>query len=214
MARVNNIYTGAVIDLKAIPECNILQLNADNLIIGSAVTLANISESDFYPLMSKACARIADHTMQCKITLAGNICGTIIYKEAILPLLLSECTVIVASGKKLRPRPITEVFNEKLRLSQGEFIVQFIIDAKYLTLPYYHIKRTKNEKIDYPILSLSAIKDHKNLQIALSGICAFPFRSQKIESIFNNKNLSIDKKMSTIIDNLPAPVLNDIYATD
>jgi CO/xanthine dehydrogenase FAD-binding subunit len=86
------------------------------------ITLANISESDFYPLMSKACSRIADHTMQCKITLAGNICGTIIYKEALLPLLLSECTVIVASGKKLRPRPITEVFNENLRLSQGELL--------------------------------------------------------------------------------------------
>jgi len=40
LARVNNIRTKAVIDLKAIPECNILEFREDRLLIGSSVTLS------------------------------------------------------------------------------------------------------------------------------------------------------------------------------
>ncbi len=90
MARMYNKYTGAVIDVKGIPECNVFEFKNDNLIIGSAVTLTKIAEENPFPLLSLTVKRIADHTIQDKITLGGNLMGTIIYKEAILPLLLSN----------------------------------------------------------------------------------------------------------------------------
>ena len=43
MARMHNIYTEAVIDIKGIPECNVYGLDKNQLIIGSAVTLTNIA---------------------------------------------------------------------------------------------------------------------------------------------------------------------------
>ena len=60
-----------------------------------AVTLTNIAEKNYFPLLSLAVKRIADHTIQDKITLGGNLLGTIIYKEAILPLLLSNSRVVI-----------------------------------------------------------------------------------------------------------------------
>lgn len=214
MARVHNIHTRAVIDLKAIPECNVLEFQGDQFVIGSSVTLSRISESKFFPLLGKAGGRIADHTMQCKITLGGNIGGTIIYREAVLPLLLSDSYVIVASGDKLRQIPIHEAFNERLQLPKGEFIVQFIIGREYTTLPFIHVKKTKNEKIDYPLLTIAAIKKDNRIRLAMSGICSFPFRSAQVEEYLNEKNISQELRVTNAINNLPAPVLNDVSASD
>ena len=210
MARVNNIYTRAVIDLKAIPECIVLGHHEDNLVIGSSVTLSDLTESNVYPLLSKSCGRIADHTMQCKITIGGNVCGTIIYKEAILPLLLSDCSVVVACKEGLKKVSIHNIFNQGLNLSKGDFLIQFIIEKKYPTLPYYHIKKTKNEKIDYPLLSLAAIIEEGNMKLALSGLCSSPFRSVKMESELNNNSLPIENRILNAINLIPAPVLNDL----
>ncbi len=210
MARAHNIHTKAVIDLKTIPECNILEFRGDQLIIGSSVTLSRISESKLFPLLGKAGGRIADHTMQCKITLSGNIGGTIIYREAVLPLLLSDSHVIVTSGDTLKQIPIHEVFNERLLLPKGEFIVQFIIGKEYTTLPFIHVKKTKNEKIDYPLLTIAAIKKDTRIRLAISGVCPFPFRSAQVEEYLNDINMPREVRVTNTANHLPAPFLNDV----
>lgn len=214
MARVHNIHTKAVIDLKAIPECNILEFRGDILAIGSSVTLSRISESKLFPLLGKAAGRIADHTMQCKITLGGNLGGTIIYKEAVLPLLLSDSHALVASGNKLKQISIHDIFNERLQLSKGEFIVQFIIGKEYTSVPYVHVKKTKNEKIDYPLISIAALKKDERIRLAISGVCSFPFRSAKLEEYFNDKNSPWETRAANVLEYLPSPVLNDVSGSD
>lgn len=214
MARVHNIHTKAIIDLKAIPECNVLEFRGDILVIGSSVTLSRISESKLFPLLGKSSGRIADHTMQCKITLGGNIGGSIIYREAVLPLLLSDSYAIVASGDKLKQVPIQDIFNERLQLTKGEFLVQFIIGKEYTYLPYIHVKKTKNEKIDYPLISIAALKKNDYIRLAMSGICSFPFRSALVEEYFNDKNIPWETRAINVLQALPAPIMNDTSGTD
>ena len=209
MARAHKLYTQAVIDLKAIPECNMLEFQSKQLVIGSCVTLSNISESKLFPLLGKACGRIADHTMQCKITLGGNIAGTIIYRETVLPLLLTDCQVVFAGNDKPVKLSIHDVFKERLLLPKSCFIVQFIIEKEYTALPYIHVKKTKNEKIDYPLISVAALKKDETIRLAMSGVCQFPFRSPEAEYCVNNNNLPIEARAAKAIEILPAPVLND-----
>lgn len=214
LARAQNIYTKAVIDIKGIPECAVLEFQNEQLVIGSVVTLTQISESKMFPLLGRTGARVADHTVQGKITLGGNIGGTIIYRESVLPLLLSDSQVVIAGENGQRQAPIYEVFNERLKLNRGEFILQFIIDKVYTTLPHVHVKKTKNEKIDYPLITVAALKKDDRIRIAFSGLCAFPFRSLKTEDHLNDKNCEWDIRINNVISNLPAPVLNDISGTD
>lgn len=214
MSRVNNLRTGAVIDLKSVPECCELKTDGDHLVIGSSVTLSAITEANLFPLLSRACGRIADHTMQCKITVGGNVCGTIIYKEALLPLLLSDCTVLVAGAGHLKKVSVHHLFNQRLNLFPGEFIVQFLVEKKYAALPYFHIKKTKNEKIDYPLISLSAVVVEGQLKLALSGLCEFPFRSVKLEAELNRKGAPMEERIRNATELLPAPVLNDVSGSD
>ncbi len=52
MARMHNVYSGAIIDVKAIPELNIYEINDDELIIGAALSLTRIAEEDLFPYLA------------------------------------------------------------------------------------------------------------------------------------------------------------------
>lgn len=210
MARAFNIYTGAVIDIKGIPECNVQELRDNKLIIGSAVTLTQIAEANLFPALALTVQRIADHTIQDKITLGGNIAGTIIYRESVLPLLISGSEVTIANLNGLKQVPLMDIFEKRIKLSSGDFIVNAAIDSHFLSLPYVHSKRTKSDKIDYPLITLAALKDNNRINIAFSGVCSYPFRSLLIEDYLNDTNLPNNIRVDNIINNIPDLVLSDL----
>lgn len=141
MCRTGSIQPGAVIDIKNIPECMLLSVDDKNLNIGSACTLNQISESKLFPLLRLSCGRIADHTNQCRITLGGNLCGTIIYRETSLPLLLSDAEVTLISPKGERTVPFQSVFNGQMILRLGEMIVQIHVPVWALSARSFHLTK-------------------------------------------------------------------------
>lgn len=200
MARMNNVYTEAVIDIKGIQECNEYKIENDKLIIGAGVTLTKVAVEDLFPLLSMAVKRIADHTMQGKITIGGNICGTIVYREAVLPLLVSNSEVVIANKDGERIELLMDIFKERLQLETGEMLVKIIVPKKFLNFPHAHVKRTKNEVIDYPLVSMVALKHNGKINIAFSGLGDYPFRSIKLEKIMNDKEIENKIKITKAID--------------
>lgn len=198
MARLNKIQTGAVIDLKNIPECRKINITKDSIEIGGAVTLTEISEADIFPLLNKVIKSLADHTSRCKITLAGNICGKIPYREAVMPLMLCDSTLEIFGPEGLKTIKINSVFNKTLKLQKGEFITRIITDKKFVELPFAAIKKTKSEKVDYPLISIAAIKHKNKIKAAFSGVCEYPFMLEKV----NVKKLKSSFPDLVISDNL------------
>lgn len=210
MARACNVYTEAIIDIKGISECNIQEIRNNKLILGSTVTLTQIAEANLFPLLSLAVQRIADHTIQDKITLGGNVAGTIIYKEGVLPLLVANSQVVIATSNGTKQVPLKEVFHKKIRLKDGEFIVNFIVDERFLSLPYLHVKRTKSDKIDYPLITLAALKDRNKINIAFSGVCDYPFRSSLIEEYLIESSLPYKERINKIVECLHDSILSNL----
>lgn len=194
MARDQSIYFDAVIDLKYIYECSYHGLTENDYVIGSGVTLTQIAEANKFPLLAKTIKRIADHTIQDKITLGGNLAGTIIYREAALPLMLADCDIVLMGKGGLMKIPFMQIFNGCLSLKPEEFIVRITINKSCLELPYVHVKKTKNEKIDYPLLTLAAIKIEKTIKAAASGIFSKPMMIP--DEYINDKNINTDEKIN------------------
>lgn len=209
MARVGNFSTGAVIDLKAIPECRVLEYSSDSLLLGSALTLSDITESKQFPLLGKTAGRIADHTMQCKITLGGNLASSIIYRETVLPLFLADAKVTVANTEGLRQMWINEAFHHRLTLPKGEFIVNALVEKRFLSAPYVHVKKTKNEKVDYPLITVACLKVDGTIRTAFSGLRDYPFRDSKCEEILNDKSLSFMTRAETFVNELGTGILDN-----
>jgi CO/xanthine dehydrogenase FAD-binding subunit len=214
MARLNYLHPRAVIDIKGIPDCHVNGYQHNNLVLGAALTLTQVSVSNPFHLLSQASSGVADRTNRNKITLGGNICGRIIYREAVLPFLLADSQVVIAGQNGLRTQPINQVFNEYLRLGSGEFLVQVITDRSYLDLPFVCVKKTQLEVIDYPLVTIAALKKENKIRVAFSGVCAFPFRSVEMELILNNKNIPLQDRVEQAILHLPAPILNDLQGSD
>jgi len=203
MCRAGSIRPDAVIDIKEIPELKSLAMDESCLRIGSACTLYKIKQSKAYPLLALACGRIADHTNQCRITLGGNICGTIIYKETVPPLLLSDAEVTLLGSEGKRTVPFSDVFDGRIHLLPSELLVSAQIPKWALSAQHFHIKLTAQEKIDYPLVSIAALIKDNFLRIAFSGVCSFPFRSQQIELVLNNKSLSISERAERAASLIP-----------
>jgi len=209
MCRVGSIQPEAVIDIKNIPECRLLSVDNQRLHIGSVCTLNQISESKLFPLMRLSCGRIADHTNQCRITLGGNLCGTIIYRETSLPLLLSDAEITLFSTDGERTVAFGTVFHGRMQLNPGEMIVQVHVPVWALSARCSHIKKTANEKIDYPLVSVAALWKDGNLRIAFSGVCSYPFRSEQIETVLNERQISFEQRADKA-----AELLTDMVSTD
>ncbi len=213
MARVNQIRFDAVIDIKGIPECNVLEFQGDKLIIGAAISLTKISDSGLFPLLGAVCRRAADHTARDKITLGGNICGKTSYKEAILPLLVSESEVMISGESNMKKSTLAKIFRNELMLKSGEFLVQAAIDKSYTAMPYDNIKKTRQEKMGYPLITVAAVMADKQIKIAFSGVCSFPFRTREIEDELNNRTISLEERINNTMKHLPAPLLGDMLGS-
>ena len=203
MSRANSIRPDVVIDYKAVPECRVLEENKEYLTIGAGLTLNEIKESKRFPLLGTAGGRVADHTNQCRITLGGNLCGTIRYREACLPLLLANAKVHIAAQTGARTVPLHDVFHERMRLQPGELAAAFLVPKRVLHAPYAHIKKTSGEKIDYPLINVTAMVDGERLLTAFSGVCAFPFRNKGIEDILNDASLPPQRRIKKALNLLP-----------
>lgn len=214
MCRTGSIQPEAIIDIKNISECNLLTVDDKGLHIGSACTLSQISESKLFPLMRLACGRIADHTNQCRITLGGNLCGTIIYRETSLPLMLSEADITLYGPEGKRNVAFESVFNGRMQMKPGEMIVGLHVPAWALSARYAHIKKTANEKIDYPLVSVAALWKDDYLRVAFSGICSYPFRSREIENVLNDRTKSVEERVKRLAGLLPEAAYTDVESSD
>lgn len=213
LARLNQLRTGAVIDMKGIPECNVMQIRQEQLVIGAAITLTALTEANLFPLLSETVRDVADHTNRNKITIGGNLCGKFFYREALLPFLLADSQVVLAGERGFRMVSIHQIFNGEPRLEKGELLVQILTDKRYLDFPFVTVKKTKQERIDYPLVRISALKTKEGNRVAFSGISAIPFRTLEIEEVLNEVTLPLEERVENAIHIWPAPILSDILGS-
>lgn len=210
LGRIDLAYTEAVIDIKDIAECRIHEMGRDHLLLGGCLTLTEIEERNLFPLLTKTAAEVADHTARGKITLGGNVCAQIFYREAVLPLLLADSTIVLAGPSGIRSLPINSVFQGNLRLNKGEFLVQTATEPRFITAPYYHVKRRQQWETGYPLITIAALKLNQEIRLAVSGLCPFPFRSQEMEAALNRAGQSAEARVVAALDAVPKPVLEDV----
>ncbi|AOC93066.1 FAD binding domain-containing protein [Bacillus amyloliquefaciens] len=209
LGRLNLIYTDAVIDINALPGFHTIGFYENNLVIGAGVSLTKVEEENPFPLLSKTVSEIADRTTRNKISLGGNICGGIYYREAVLPLLISDSVAGVAGRAGLHYHPINKIFNREIQLQKGDFLFHIVIDRTYTDLPFVSIKRRQQWNVGYPLVTVCALKKDEKIRMAFSGVCPFPFRSVEMEAIFNDKSCSLEDRVRRSLQYLPKPILDD-----
>ncbi|HBZ09543.1 MAG TPA: xanthine dehydrogenase [Bacillus bacterium] len=210
-ARNNHLHLDAIIDIKGLPECQEFKDEGGQIILGAALTLNEIIEAGRFPLLGETVRRVADHSSRNKITIGGHLNSRLIYREGMLPLLLSDTKLKVAgiNGERI----IQLDHSNQLQLNPGEVLIQIMIDKKYASLPFVHYKKTRFSKVGYPLLTIAAIQKEDKMAFAFSGISSNPFRSEDMESVLNDDSLSPPERVEKAIELLPAPIIDDFQGS-
>lgn len=153
------------LDIKQLPEIG----HQDEGSIGAAVFLNDLKEPKMLWQVSQG---VADHTIRNQLTIGGNICGKLPFREVVLPLLALGAEVEILSHGQMIREPLKERFDKFLRLQPGELVVRFYLPRT--ELPYRYQRYTVNGSVDYPLLTYLAVKTDQGYFIGLSGFGAIP----------------------------------------
>lgn len=202
-SRRGEVDVDVVIDIKHIPDCQTYKLEDEKLFIGSGITLSTLTDKDLFPLLSSVSRGIATKTARNKITVGGNLCSNLPYKEAYLPFLLAGSTVVIASEKGLINRPIEELIG----IQKDEFLVQIITDEKMTKRPFSYFKRTRQSRVNYPVLTMATMEVNRHLHMAVGGLCDVPVHFDIVQSRTWQEAFEKNKKL------IPKPIIDDELAS-
>lgn len=212
-SRQGKIRTGAVIDLKWIPECLALRRHEGELVIGAAVTLNRVVDDSAFPALARACAGVADHTVRNRLTVGGNIVGRLPYREVVLPFLLCDAGFELAGPAGIRVVPGAEAFDGRLRLQSGEFLVGVRVPETFLDRPCFYRRRERGGRIDYPLFSMILVKLDGEIRCAVSGLFAVPRRMEASEAVLSDASVPAAERASVVARSVPEKVRDDFRAS-
>lgn len=186
----------ACIDIKRIHEATLHEMCGDRLCLGAALTLSEVAEGDAFPLLNATLRGIADHTVRNRLTLGGNVAGMLPYREAVLPLLLADASVLTlapaqAGAQALRrERKLRECFDKRLILAPGELVLSFCVPIDATEWPWSHHRKTRTGPVDYPLVTTTMVRDGPAIRLAISGAHPYPFRSDAIDAALSQDGLA------------------------
>ena len=179
----------ACIDVKRIPEANVHEMCGERLCLGAALTLSDVVAGDAFPLLNAVLRGIADHTVRNRLTLGGNLAGLLPYREAALPLLIADATVLtLAPGQDDAPairreRRLREIFDRRLVLAPGELVLSFSVPIDATEWHWSHQRKTRTGPVDYPLVTTSLVQADDQVRFAVAGAHPYPFRSDAVDAL-------------------------------
>lgn len=162
----------ALVDIKGLPDiCNVFRTEK-KIKVGSCVNLnqmANESIGDMAIVFKK----IADHTIRNALTLGGNICGRLPFREAVLPLLARQATVGLYKDGKYDKQNLDKVFQGLMRMEKGTLVCDF--EWHHAQPAYEKSQRfDSGVSVDYPLVHHYTFLEGDRLFIGVSGFSALP----------------------------------------
>ncbi|MCA0385190.1 MAG: FAD binding domain-containing protein [Firmicutes bacterium] len=183
--RQNKLQTNALIDIKGIHELTQVTEMSDEYIIGAAVPLNVIIDQMPESLLARVCAKIADRTIRNVLTIGGNLCGRLPYREAVLPLIGMDAEVVLLqNGQRIRKK-LSEVFDKRMLLTNNALLYQIVLPKRHPKWAF-HKRFTESIGVDYPTVHLVVMANDEIVTVGLSGFASFPVYTTMPIAKFNS----------------------------
>ena len=211
--RRNRIRPDTLIDIKEISECRSCGRQDGHVVLGAVLTLNEVIDSGLFPLLSVACGRIADHTVRNRLTLGGNICGRLPYREAVLPLLVAEAEAEIAGPAGCRWESLTGLFDKRLGLQPGEMLLRVRVGLEATRSRAFHGRRQRGTRVDYPLVTCCLLKMDGESRLALTGACGYPVRDPVAEKSLSDPSLDLQQKIERVAAHYAPRIRGDFRAS-
>jgi len=175
LARTGKQTVQVGIDLKKIPELTAAELSGGVWRLGAGLSLTALQDRVDSPLWRDCLDDIADHTVRNRLTLGGNLCGRLPYREAALPLLLGDAAAVLHGPEGERRAPLRKLMEKgRLRLEPGEFLQGCEVTREAWEGRYIRRRFTGAGPVGYPLVHLVLTVKDGAWQMALGGVFPTP----------------------------------------
>lgn len=199
----NRRSPGVVVDVKRIPDLNVLSWDArDGLRIGAAISCTRIATyapvRERYPALAEACALVGSVQIQNRAALGGNFCNAAPSADTVPPVLSYGGKLIVAGPDGRRELPAENFFvgPGQTVLGRGELLVEISIPTPPAPSGAAYLRFIPREEMDIAIAGVgSFVRLDTNrtrceqARITLAAVAPTPVRAREAEAFLVGKPL-------------------------
>ena len=201
----NRRHPSLVVDIKKIPELNVLAYDADGLRIGAAVSCTRIAEFDavkqHYPALAEACALIGSYQIQNRAALGGNICNAAPSADAVPPV-LSYAGRLLLAGPNGQRELVAETFFTgpgQTVLTRGEVLVAIQLPPPAANSGAAYLRFIPREEMDIAVAGVGSFVQFsadgqrcQQARITLASVAPTPVRADEAEAFVAGKPLDAE----------------------
>ena len=193
-----------MIDIKSIPEVNVLDYNADTgLTLGAAVPCYQIYAvdeiCDAYPGLIDATKIIGGTAIQGRAGVGGNLCNASPAADGIPPLIVLNATCVIAGPNGERELPVAQFCTApgQTALEKGEMLVSLKIPAPESNSSSYYLRFIPRNEMDIAVVGVGAsvtLDDAKqkivSARIALAAVAPTPLFAEEASRLLAGREVS------------------------
>ena len=193
-----------MIDVKSIPELNVLDYDAETgLTLGAAVPCYQIYAVDAicaaYPGLVDATKIIGGTAIQGRAAVGGNLCNASPAADCIPPLIVLNATCVIAGPNGEREVLVDEFCNGpgQTVLEKGEVLVSVKIPAPQQNSSSYYLRFIPRNEMDIAVVGAGAavvLDDTKqrivSARIALGAVAPTPLFAEEASELLANREIS------------------------
>lgn len=193
-----------MIDIKSIPEVNVLDYNAGTgLTLGAAVPCYQIYAVDAiceaYPGLVDATKIIGGTAIQGRAAVGGNLCNASPAADCIPPLIVLNATCVIAGPNGEREVSVEDFCTGpgQTVLGKGEILVSIKVPAPQQNSSSYYLRFIPRNEMDIAVVGagaavvLDAAKERVvSARIALGAVAPTPFFAEEASALLAGKEIS------------------------
>ena len=193
-----------MIDIKSIPEVNILDYDSKNgLTLGAAVPCYQIyavdAICDAYPSLIDATKIIGGTAIQGRAGVGGNLCNASPAADGIPPLIVLNATCTIAGLKGERETPVKDFCTGpgQTALEKGEMLISLKVPAPQKNSSSYYLRFIPRNEMDIAVVGAGAsviLDDAKqrivSAKIALGAVAPTPLFAEEASALLAGKEIS------------------------
>lgn len=193
-----------MIDIKSIPEVNVLDYNADTgLTLGAAVECYKIYAvdeiCDAYPGLIDATKIIGGTAIQGRAAVGGNLCNASPAADCIPPLIVLNATCVIAGPNGERELPVEQFCTGpgQTALATSEMLVALKIPAPASNSSSFYLRFIPRNEMDIAVVGAGAsvtLDDAKqtivSARIALAAVAPTPLFAEEASALLAGREVS------------------------
>ena len=193
-----------MIDVKSIPEVNVLDYNADTgLTLGAAVECYKIYAvdeiCDAYPGLIDATKIIGGTAIQGRAAVGGNLCNASPAADCIPPLIVLNASCVIAGPNGERELPVEQFCTGpgQTALANGEMLVSLKVPAPANNSSSFYLRFIPRNEMDIAVVGAGAsvtLDDAKqtivSARIALGAVAPTPLFAEEAGALLAGREVS------------------------